>query len=545
MRLAGNEKAAVSVIGALAMTSVIGFTALAVELGQGYSARVDNQRVADVAALGAALAYAQNSAVDLTSAARRVAQANGVVNGVGGASVTVQPDDAASPSKVTVTVRTMVPVHLARVLGQSGSYGVTGRAVAALPVKSTPACVVALGDSGNGIELSGATVLNAGNCGINTNANVSVSGSSSITTESMRIGGSMATSGASSINVTGNGGAKTGLCNGKTSPCTVAAGNPLPATDSRLIAAFAKLGQVPTLSVPQGTDFNPAYYPTTYSHSGKIGTLSGSTWTFPAGTYAIRNMTIGGGLSVIFKSPSVITVSGNLNMTGAALKIGENGLADLTVAGSTSTNGSSTTIIGRGTHYFGGPITIGGGANFIVDAGPFSVNGNLVAGGQSNLWLGATDNHLINGNLEIGGYATLGAGTYTINGDFLIKSGCWSCLVSGTDVTFIMKGRYQSDGGTLVSFSAPSAGPIPDLLMASLTSSQMAVAAGSQVSFSGMIWAPNAEFLLSGGASINGKGSACFMVVANKVSIIGGTTATSICPAYTDAPVDGDVTLVQ
>ena len=59
------------VMAAFGLTAVMGMSGLAVEVGTGYAAKVRNQRVADAAALGAALAY--NSSNQSVSAAVQVA----------------------------------------------------------------------------------------------------------------------------------------------------------------------------------------------------------------------------------------------------------------------------------------------------------------------------------------------------------------------------------------------------------------------------------------------------------------------------------------
>jgi len=55
-RLFAAEGGSIVVMAAFALTAVMGMAGLAVELGNGYATKVRNQRVADMAALGAALA---------------------------------------------------------------------------------------------------------------------------------------------------------------------------------------------------------------------------------------------------------------------------------------------------------------------------------------------------------------------------------------------------------------------------------------------------------------------------------------------------------
>ena len=60
-RLFAAERGSIMVLAALSLTAVMGMSGLAVEVGTGYAAKTRNQRVADMAALGAALAYQANS----------------------------------------------------------------------------------------------------------------------------------------------------------------------------------------------------------------------------------------------------------------------------------------------------------------------------------------------------------------------------------------------------------------------------------------------------------------------------------------------------
>ena len=55
--ISGDTRGGISILSALAITGVIGFSALALEYGYGLLRQVENQRVADLAAYSGALVY--------------------------------------------------------------------------------------------------------------------------------------------------------------------------------------------------------------------------------------------------------------------------------------------------------------------------------------------------------------------------------------------------------------------------------------------------------------------------------------------------------
>ena len=135
-RLFAAEGGTIMVLAAFALTAVMGMSGLAVEVGNGYSTKVRNQRVADMAALGAAQAYQANqSAATATQVAKDIVAASGLP----ASSATVNaPVTVNGVSAITVTVTTAVPVRLAQVVMNNTSYNVTNTAAASLTNTSTP-----------------------------------------------------------------------------------------------------------------------------------------------------------------------------------------------------------------------------------------------------------------------------------------------------------------------------------------------------------------------------------------------------------------------
>ncbi|MBY8821275.1 pilus assembly protein TadG-related protein [Sphingomonas colocasiae] len=567
----------VSVIGALSLVSVIGIAALSIELGQGYQAKVTTQAVADSAALAAAVAFSHNKQdAILTPTANSVANANGIATSA--VTVTqVSNYSADVDAAVRVVVRRNIPLYFARIFSTGLSYTVLSEAVAPLSASTTPACFIALLPSGTGIQLSGGTRINAPNCGINSNAAIAVTGGSGITAKATSASKATTVSGGSIITAdtvtSGNGATVQAGSTITGSQKTQSNSTPDPMAGSTAIAAAqAKLGnftepQVP--SVPTGEDLTLGYYPTTMTFQGRSASLVNGTWTFPAGTYNIRNLntqsltlkiegpstvtvsagvTVGGGGKLIIGDGPVsikapITLGGGTSMTigagrhhigqitlsgGSKAQIGAgdldvNGAILIDGGGSSMTVGAGNYAIGR--NGSGTAINLSGGSTLVFGDGTFSANGSITTSGGSGITFGATANHLINGNLSLQGSSTFGAGTYTINGSFTNNTGG---KITGSNVSFILAGTLNMAGGTNVMLTAPTTSQwgIPDLLFATTSSAATRLAGGSQNQFGGMLHLPNSDLDMTGGVSATGR---CFMVAARTITIASGPSAATYC----------------
>jgi len=74
-----DARGSISVLSALTIVAVIGFSALALEFGNGLLQRVENQRIADIAAYGGALVYNSTGSTSSTSSAvGNIAALNGL-----------------------------------------------------------------------------------------------------------------------------------------------------------------------------------------------------------------------------------------------------------------------------------------------------------------------------------------------------------------------------------------------------------------------------------------------------------------------------------
>lgn len=198
------------VVGALSLTAVIGFLALATDVGVLFRAKRNVQIAADAAATAAAVDA--KFGLSASSAAQAAATGNGIINGVGGATVTVNSPplngpNAGSSNYVEVIIQQPNPTFFMKVFNIS-SATVTARAVAGMPNPGTNCVYVMNPTASDSLDLQGAYNLNAPGCGIYVNSSSN-----------------------SAVKVTGNGGTVTaayldvvGGISGSISPAAAATG---------------------------------------------------------------------------------------------------------------------------------------------------------------------------------------------------------------------------------------------------------------------------------------------------------------------------------
>ncbi|MBW8744312.1 MAG: hypothetical protein JF628_08195 [Sphingomonas sp.] len=525
---------------AFALTAVMGMSGLAVEVSNGYSIKVRNQRVADMAALGAAQAYQTNQSV---AAAIQVANDIVVASGLPLTAVQASSGTVNGVSAIQVTVTNEVPIALAKAVMNSASYNVSSYAAASLTSSSAPGCITALSGSVTyGVSLTGGTQITANGCAVLTNSGISA-------TIGTKISAKQVVAGKTINDVAALGGGTPGITTTPTANNIKAnksgAASDTVGTDPRVVAGFAKVGNFTTPTAPaagaQAWSFD--YHPT--------GQLAGwwnsntSTYTVPAGTYDVTSISTGGGLKIVVQDGAVIRVSGNVvlssPMTMGAVTLDIGGQLNVG-SGLTMTVASGNVAIGSNAS--GNAITIGGGSVLSFGDGLFSANGSIVTGGNSHITFGATANHYINGALSLNGYAVFGAGAYYINGAFTNSTGG---TISGSGVTFFMSGTLGLGGGAITNLAAPTSdagGGVTDLLFATKSTTQTSLSQGATGSYGGMVYAPNSNMVMSGGASAGNTGR-CFSLVVNTLTLSGGTTAGTACTSLGSSGASNGVSLLQ
>ena len=187
--------------------------------------------------------------------------------------------------------------------------------------------------------------------------------------------------------------------------------------------------------------------------------------------------------------------------------------------------------------------------------GDFDAGGSIVTEGGSRLVFGRTTYHAIKGDLRIAGSVLFGAGRYTIAGDFINGTGgtTWPYNspvtgqsygamlegvstsdydMAGVDVTFILSGALNLNGGAktklLASPTGSAPGTIASVLIDSATSAATSWGGGANSVFSGTVHIPRSDVTISGGAAALSTGQ-CFVLIANRITANGGATAGSTC----------------
>jgi Flp pilus assembly protein TadG len=601
-RLSADVRGGVALIGALSLSILVGMGAFAVEASQGYSAKVTNQRVADTAALAAALAYNVNSSTsEMSATATAVVKAQGLAGSTSATALTT--DDSGNPA-VRVTVTTPVPLALARVLTSAVSYDVVSVALASVSATTTsaPPCIAALSSTPTyGITLSGGTNLGAPGCAINTNAGVTVPWGTYITAKEVNAG--------KSVNNPG-GGLTTTPTAGKINANKSNAASDWMKDNSALKAALCQVNKLTGTSDADYPDGNTIctsvrVLPTAQSVSG------GANWTLgynkkmgpgidqyqtadyscqyniPAGTYTVGALKVPGGCSITFASGSTLKFQ-SIDMSGSGMTVGDGSFIVVSTFGF---NSGSLITIGNGYHSFGtlvvtggrtlnigsgdlnvtGDITMGGGSYLrvamttgdvatignngtgraiYVDGGSylcftancsaptaatagFHANGSVVTSGGSTLIFPKATNHVLNGDLNLNGSSTFGSGLYIIKGNFTNNTGG---TMSGTDISFALGGTFTLSGGTSLDLAAPTTSSsygIPNVLVATKSSSATKIGGGSTNKYGGLVYAPKSDILLDGGASMSSNAANCLMLIVNTLTLNGGTAVGSTCSGLT------------
>ena len=188
------------IITALALMCLMGFLALATDVGLLFRDKVNLQKIADAAAIAGA---AELNSGNYVAAAQASAIQNGVTDGVNG-TVTVTSGTTYHPNSIKVYVTQNETNHFLELFGKPTTT-VGASAVAGLT--NGNACMYALDTDpfkGQGITMNGTGTLSIPNCAIYDNASLVMNGSSgSITASFIGVVGSYSGSGATPTPVTG------------------------------------------------------------------------------------------------------------------------------------------------------------------------------------------------------------------------------------------------------------------------------------------------------------------------------------------------------
>jgi hypothetical protein len=289
-----------------------------------------------------------------------------------------------------------------------------------------------------------------------------------------------------------------------------------------------------------GANFGPG----TYNIEGGIIVGGGSTTTFAAGTYDI-------GAGTVSCSGSFYSICN----TGTSLTFGA---GSYTIAGGIYDGGGATLSIGAGSSSNSFNIGAGSAGYAINTTGPAMTLGNMTSGtfqavgkistgGGTVFALSAAPAHDLNGTFSLAGSATLGAGIYTVAGNFTLGGGGGGGTVTGSAVTVITSGTFSVAAGyTNVTLTAPGSGTLQDLVVASNGAGGASFSEGaSGNSLSGAFYFPSSPITLSGAGSVGNGAGQCLELIGSTITLSGGSTLASTCKGLAGNASGGTVLLVQ
>ena len=381
---------------AIAMVMIIGFVALATDVGLLWSERRQMQTAADAAAVAGVIAL--RTSANVTSAAANLATLNGYTNGINGAIVTVNNPPASGPyagnsTYVEVIIARPAPsTYFLRVLAHN-PMSISTRAVSG--VGSASACIYALSPTGNNaVSITGSSSVTT-SCGLLDDSTASqamtVSGGSTLT--------------AASIGVVGN--------------YTGSGYTPAPKTGVASVADPLAALQPPTVGACTATKYtapNPSgtIGPGTYCNG--ITVQGGATLYLNPGLYIL----LGGGL----------TVGGGSSIVGTGVTFYNTGSKTYSYKAINLTGTSTTSLIAPTSGTWAGIL-------FFQDRSIVSNDQNTVSGSSATVYQGAlyfpTTPLVYSGGSSATGYTIVVAYTITFSGGSSMNSN-YSSLAGGSPI---------------------------------------------------------------------------------------------------------------
>lgn len=523
-----DTEAAVGVIGAVTLPALIGVAALSLEYGNGLLVRVETQRVADIATYSAAVAYtrAGGDRQQKRLAAEQAANSIAALNGVSTERIILifNEDDTI----VRANLRSEQRLILARVIDGASELDVVVSAVARIGEADGAACVVALDPGGSGIVMSGSADITALDCGVASNAGISMNQGCSTEIITDVAFYQVLPNPAKCIRTAD--GAPADLVQKET-------GDPL-ADDPALAAARAAIADTEALNFsPSGENIRIFSWenPQTRDMAQAAGceaTYSGNIWhiSCPGPTVSLGRIDVEGSGKAEF----------SVSSSSPVFEIGK-----IEMGGSTSlTFPPATFRIGTGS---GDAINTGGSSNLNLGglqttSEAVNIRGDVRTAGGSCIIFGRANWHRIQGNLRILGAVVFGAGPYVIDGYFDLSAGGWhQCngqpmTASGDDVTFIMSGRASCGSGNAfcagggfsnMRLTAPENGLFANILMigpldATATWGGASFSGGtSGALISGAIYFPNGTIAFSGNSSASSLPGSCVQLIGSAIDVRG------------------------
>lgn len=367
-----DEDGQTLIVVAIGLTVILGFMALATDVG----IQLRNRRLAQTAADSAAMAGASQlltSATgttltnDINAVGEAAASENGFTNGSSGTTVYVgTPEDgpyAGNASYVEAIVTQSAPTIFMAIFGRN-TMTVSAEAVATLGNGNN--CIYALSTSGNGVTVQNSGDIYIPGCGVQDNSNLAVNEGGTITARSIGVSG---TSSGSSVG------------SNETSPAPVyniaPASNPLAylTPPSYTVSSCTQTLTLNEYSNPPVSPSNAGTYVQTTPYNTPVTFTPNTTYSYN-GNPCYGGITINGGTATLNNPTGVVLINGSLTVeNGATANLGC-GLyyitGNLTATGN-GFNAPSSGTTGCGvTFYVEGDIDIGNGGQSISLIAPTS-----------------------------------------------------------------------------------------------------------------------------------------------------------------------------
>jgi Flp pilus assembly protein TadG len=376
LRIQKDEAGQVLVMTALSMTVLVGFLALAIDVGMLFRAKRNMQIAADAAAIAGALDYKYNGSItSAQTAAEAAATANGVTS-TGTCPISdhtktyvcinippVYGANAGTSGFVEALISQPNQTIFMPMVSHTTIMSVGARAVAGSGTSS--ACIWTLAKSGKDISLTGSGSITAKKCSIYDDSNASnalvLTGSGSVSAKAIGIVGGYSDTGSGSLTP-----------NPPTTGIAPAA-DPLSSLSAPTIKSGTCTGTSAACNPSNSASGNLVVSPGNYTSISNSGS---GTVTLSAGNYVI---------------------SGNLTNTGSGSLV--LGAGNYTIGGNFSSTGSSSITLGAGLYTIGGNLSLTGSGALTGVGVSFYTQGSTTVTGSGNMDLTAPTSGANNGIL--------------------------------------------------------------------------------------------------------------------------------------------------
>ena len=424
-------------------TALSGMVALVVNLGTAYLTQTQDQTVADVASVAAALSYSNTSTT--TSAqyeACIIARVNGInptcstattnYSGTTSLSTTIGTSTKTTSDKA-VNVALSTPVGLdgfGAVIAPKTSLKVGAQAVAQVAPTGGGECWTALNpasSSNSGITDSGSAIINASSCPVASGGKITLSGGATIDADGVQTASTVSTSGSAKINLTSG---STEQQNYAFTPIASQPSDPLASSDA-VNVGFYRLDTViscdgSTANQNSSSCGSGGYSPSTIT--SVIGTSSSipSSSTSVTVNCSTTNSATGNGATIPSGAYTNITISDNVSGACAVTIDAPFSVSGTLALTNTNSSGSLTVTISN------------------ISGSPVDQINKITATGYNQLVRAANNTFEIYGGLSLGNYGQLSFGCSS-SGSANSQTGGCSPADSDTNNYYILNG--VSDGG--------------------------------------------------------------------------------------------------